>query len=179
MCSKDKGDSAGEAGAAGSSSVGASNDGQPTPLVMHSTATNQSFTLERLMGIYSQLALSIDGSIHSQDDGRTTCSHRADIYCQQLLTTSSSGTRSAAATTHNASVGPSPATVGRYYGDTQLYANVRNSLETRTIKYSVINAIRVGCNPRFERNSPVACIHEFDQAFICVHHYEICRPGSR
>jgi hypothetical protein len=73
------------------------------------------------MGIYSQLALSIDGSVQSQDDGR---GHRADIYCQQLITSSSSsGIRSAAATKHTQNV-VSPAAVGRYYGDTQLYAHV-------------------------------------------------------
>lgn len=81
------------------------------------------------MGIYSQLALSIDGSIHSQDDGRPTYNHRADIYCQQL-TTSSSGTRSAAAAKHSVTI-ISPSTVGRYYGDIQLHANVRIFLNSR------------------------------------------------
>ena len=120
----EKSDSAEEANAGGSNAATSKNEGDPTPLVTH-LPSNQSFTLERLMGIYSQLALSIDGSVQSQDDGRATYSHRADIYCQQLITSSSSssGIRSAAATKHTQNV-VSPAAVGRYYGDTQLYAHV-------------------------------------------------------
>ena len=94
------------------------NDGGPTPLVNHLTVP-QSFSLDRLTGIYSQVAISIDGSLFTTD-GKSTC--RADVYCNEI---------SSSFSPHHAAVMDKPTLfsskiVGRFYGDTSIFSNVNS-----------------------------------------------------